>query len=183
MEFVRQNIPDIFLIKPTVSTDKRGNFSETFRQDLFDQAVGREIRFIQDNESTSYKGVLRGLHYQSPPFEQSKLVRVLDGEVLDVAVDIRSSSPTYGKHVAVKLTSKNKNQLFIPSGCAHGFIVLSDIAVFSYKVDNYFSLENDYGISANDDNLNIDWILPLEDRLQSKKDILLPMLANLKTPF
>jgi dTDP-4-dehydrorhamnose 3,5-epimerase len=183
MKFVKQSIPDVLLIEPTSFVDERGSFMESFRQDIFDSAVGHHINFVQDNESKSIKGVLRGLHYQLPPFSQSKLVRVLDGEVLDVAVDIRSTSPTYGKHVAVILSSSNKKQLFIPKGFAHGFIVLSDNAVFSYKVDNYYSSKNDRGIFANDLMLNIDWILPVEDQLMSKKDMLLPNFSSTLAPL
>lgn len=183
MRFIELHIPNVLLIEPTINTDERGYFAETFRQDLLDAAVGYHVNFIQDNESMSCKGVLRGLHFQLPPYDQSKLVRVLDGEVLDVAVDIRSNSPSYGQHVAVKLNSKNKNQLFIPKGFAHGFVVLSDTAFFSYKVDSHYSNEHDRGIAADDKNLNIDWILPTQEQLLSQKDRLLPSFKDLKTPF
>jgi dTDP-4-dehydrorhamnose 3,5-epimerase len=183
VEFVKQTIPDVLLIEPTIYGDERGFFMESFRQDLFDAAVGHHISFIQDNESRSIKGVLRGLHYQLPPFAQSKLVRVLEGEVLDVAVDIRSTSPTFGQHVAVKLSGANKKQLFVPKGFAHGFVVLSDTAVFSYKVDNYYSPENDRGIAANDVVLNIDWLVPGEEQLTSEKDMDLPSFSAIGTPF
>jgi len=139
MKFVPQPISDVILIEPTVHGDSRGYFMESFRHDLFEDGVGKQVNFVQDNESKSCKGVLRGLHYQLPPFAQAKLVRVIEGEVLDIAVDIRKSSATFGQYVAVELTSQNKHQLFVPSGFAHGFIVLSDAAVFSYKVDNYYS--------------------------------------------
>lgn len=183
MDFLKQTIPGLLLIQPKSFGDERGYFAEMFRQDLFDAAVGHHVRFIQDNESKSSKGVLRGLHYQLPPFAQSKLVRVLDGEVLDVAVDIRLDSPTFGKHLAVKLTGENKKQLFMPQGFAHGFIVLSDSAVFSYKVDNYYSPENDCGIAAHDTDLNIDWELAVKEQILSEKDMQLPSFLELQSPF
>ena len=138
MEFIKQAIPDVILIKPTVYDDNRGYFIETFRQDLFEEAIGYKVNFIQDNESKSTIGVLRGLHYQLSPYAQAKLVRVIKGSVLDIAVDIRKSSPTFGNHIAAKLTGENKHQLFVPHGFAHGFVVLSNTATFDYKVDNYY---------------------------------------------
>lgn len=183
MKFVKQIIPDIFTIEPVIYGDDRGFFLESFRQDLLDSEVGHHVSFVQDNESKSIKGVLRGLHYQLPPFTQSKLVRVLEGEVLDVAVDIRSASHTFGQHVAVKLSGSNKKQLFVPKGFAHGFVVLSDTAVFAYKVDNYYSSEHDRGINANDPNLNIDWLTPQDNRIMSVKDMNLPSLSKVSSPF
>ena len=178
MEFIKQAIPDVILIKPTVHGDNRGYFIETFRQDLFEEAIGYKVNFIQDNESKSTIGVLRGLHYQLPPYAQAKLVRVIKGSVLDIAVDIRKSSPTFGNHIAAKLTGENKHQLFVPHGFAHGFVVLSNTATFAYKVDNYYSPEYDRGIAFDDDELNIDWILPIEKIQLSLKDKSQPKLAN-----
>ena len=183
MKFTPQSIPDVVLIEPTVYGDNRGYFVETFRQDLFEDAVGYKINFVQDNESKSTKGVLRGLHYQLPPYTQAKLVRVIEGSVLDVAVDIRKSSPTFGQHVAVELTAENKHQLFVPHGFAHGFIVLSDSAAFAYKVDNYYAPEHDRGIAFDDKELAIDWQLPLEALQLSDKDKAHPSLANAKDLF
>lgn len=179
MVFVKQSIPDVLLIKPKVHGDHRGYFVETFRQDKFEEAVGFKVNFCQDNESKSTIGVLRGLHFQLPPFAQSKLVRVIEGEVLDVAVDIREGSPTFGQHVAVRLTGENKHQLFIPRGFAHGFVVLSDSAIFSYKVDNYYSPECDRGLAFNDPALRIDWGLPLDQLKLSEKDLTQPLLEML----
>ncbi len=178
MKFIPQHIPDIILIEPIVHGDDRGRFVETFRQDLLENSIGYRVNFIQDNESSSIKGVLRGLHYQLPPYAQTKLVRVISGHVLDVAVDIRKKSPTFGQHVAVELTDKNRHQLFIPHGFAHGFVVLSNTATFAYKVDNYYSPKYDRGIAFDDDKLNIDWILPIEKIQLSSKDKYQPKLAN-----
>ena len=183
LKFIPQTIPDVILIKPTVREDNRGFFLETFRQDLFEEALGYKVNYIQDNESKSTKGVLRGLHYQLPPFSQIKLVRVIDGRVLDVSVDIRKSSPTFGQHVAVELTAENKHQLFIPSGFAHGFVLLSDSATFAYKVDNYYAPKHDRGIAFDDKDLAIDWKLPHENLQLSDRDKLNPTLANAKELF
>jgi dTDP-4-dehydrorhamnose 3,5-epimerase len=183
LKFTRQSIPDVVLIEPTVHGDNRGYFTETFRQDLFEETVGYQVNFIQDNESKSTKGVLRGLHYQLPPYTQAKLVRVIEGSVLDVAVDIRKSSPTFGQHVAVELTADNKYQLFVPHGFAHGFVVLSDSSTFVYKVDNYYAPDHDRGIVFDDQDLAIDWQLPLEILKLSDKDKIHPSLANAKDLF
>ena len=183
MRFIRQVIPEVVLIEPDVHGDSRGYFAEIFRQDLFEEALGHKVNFVQDNESKSTKGVLRGLHYQIPPYAQAKLVRVVDGAVLDVAVDIRKSSPTFGQHIVVELTSENKHQLFVPRGFAHGFVVLSDSATFAYKVDNYYALECDRGIAFNDSDLNIDWRLPLGVLQLSDKDRNNPTLVNAKDLF
>ena len=183
MKFTPQSIPDVILIEPTVHEDNRGYFVETFRQDLFEEAVGYKVNFIQDNESKSTKGVLRGLHYQLSPYSQAKLVRLIEGRVLDIAVDIRKSSPTFGQHVAAELTSENKHQLFVPHGFAHGFVVLSDSATFAYKVDNYYAPEYDRGIAFDDADLAIDWQLPLEALQLSDKDKTHPTLANAKDLF
>ena len=183
MKFTPQTIPDVILIEPSIHGDNRGYFMETFRQDLFEEATGYKVNFIQDNESKSTKGVLRGLHYQLPPYTQAKLVRVIKGSVLDIAVDIRRSSPTFGQYVAVKLTEENKYQLFVPHGFAHGFVVLSDSATFTYKVDNYYAPKHDRGIAFNDKDLAIDWQLPSEVLQLSDKDKTHPSLANAKDLF
>ncbi|MBT7558298.1 dTDP-4-dehydrorhamnose 3,5-epimerase [Candidatus Woesearchaeota archaeon] len=183
MKFTPQLISDVMLIEPTVYGDDRGYFIETFRQDLFEDAIGYKVNFIQDNESKSTKGVLRGLHYQLPPYTQAKLVRVIKGSVLDVAVDIRRSSPTFGQYVAVELTEENKYQLFVPHGFAHGFVVLSNSATFTYKVDNYYAPKHDRGIAFNDKDLAIDWQLPSEVLQLSDKDKTHPSLVNAKDLF
>jgi dTDP-4-dehydrorhamnose 3,5-epimerase len=183
LKFAPQLIPEVVLIKPTVHGDNRGYFMESFRQDLFEEAIGYKVNFIQDNESKSTKGVLRGLHYQLPPYAQAKLVRVIEGSVLDVAVDIRKSSTTFGQYVTAELTAENKHQLFVPHGFAHGFVVLSDSATFTYKVDNYYAPEHDRGIAFDDNDLDIDWQLPLELLQLSDKDKSHPALANAKDLF
>ena len=183
MKFIPQAIPEVILIEPKVHGDHRGYFVETFRQDKFEAALGYKVNFCQDNESKSTQGVLRGLHFQLPPFAQSKLVRVIEGEVLDVAVDIRQGSPTYGQHVAAHLTEQNKHQLFIPRGFAHGFLVLSETATFAYKVDNYYSPECDRGLAFDDPALNIDWQLPKEQLKLSEKDQKQPGLVKLGLCF
>jgi len=184
VKFIPQTIPDILLIEPKVHSDERGYFVETFRQDLLDKALGYKVNFTQDNESKSTsKGVLRGLHFQSPPFTQNKLVRVVKGEVLDVAVDIRRNSPTFGKYVSVELSEKNKKQLFVPGGFAHGFIVLSEGAIFAYKVDAYYSAEHEEGIAYNDKDLNIDWRFVEKEIILSKADQNYSSLADNKKLF
>ena len=183
MKFTPQSVPDVILIEPVMHGDNRGYFMESFRQDLFEDTLGYKVTFIQDNESKSTKGVLRGLHYQLPPFAQAKLVRVTEGKVLDVAVDIRKSSPTFGQHVVAELSAENQYQLFVPRGFAHGFVVLSEIAIFTYKVDNYFAPEHDRGIAFDDKNLSIDWQLPLDILQLSDKDKTHPLLANTKDFF
>jgi len=183
VEFISQSIPEIILIKPTVHGDERGYFCESFRQDQFQETIGFPVHFIQENESRSSKGVLRGLHFQRPPYAQSKLVRVLDGKVLDLVVDIRCGGPTYGKHVAVELSAKNKHQLWIPRGFAHGFVVLSDFAIFAYKIDNYYAPDQDCGIAFDDPQLNIDWKFPHEKLILSNKDLQLSTLYQLEEFF
>ena len=178
MKFTPQSIADVVLIQPIFHGDDRGYFVETFRQDLFEKVVGYQVNFVQDNESKSTKGVLRGLHYQLPPYTQAKLVRVIEGSVLDVAVDIRKSSPTFGQHVAVELTGENKRQLFVPHGFAHGFVVLSDSATFAYKVDNYYAPDHDRGIAFDDVRLNIDWELTIQELQLSDKDKTHPNLSD-----
>ncbi len=183
MTFTRTAIPDVVIIEPTVHGDSRGYFVETFRQDKLEEFLGYQINFCQDNESKSSKGVLRGLHYQLPPHAQTKLVRVIHGRVLDVAVDIRKNSPTFGKYVAVELSGENKKQLLIPRGFTHGFVVLEDDTVFAYKVDNYYSPECDRGIAFDDKNLNIDWILKKEELNLSAKDTKQPNLNETNDLF
>jgi dTDP-4-dehydrorhamnose 3,5-epimerase len=183
MQFIAQAIPDVFVIEPKVHGDHRGYFVETFRQDKFEAAVGYKINFVQDNESKSSKGVLRGLHFQLAPHAQSKLVRVIEGCVLDVAVDIRKGSPTFGQHVAVELSGDNKKQMFIPRGFAHAFVVLTDTATFAYKVDNYYSPECDRGLAFDDKALNIDWKLDAKSLLLSEKDTKQPSLKALADCF
>jgi dTDP-4-dehydrorhamnose 3,5-epimerase len=183
LKFIPQSIADVILIKPTIYGDDRGYFIETFRQDLLEETIGYKVNFVQDNESKSLKGVLRGLHFQLPPYTQAKLVRVIEGSVLDVAVDIRKSSPTFGQYVSVKLTEQNKYQLFVPHGFAHGFVVLSDSATFAYKVDNYYSPEHDRGIVFNDEQLKIDWQLSVKELQLSDKDKQLPLFRSIESPF
>lgn len=178
MTFTRTAIPDVILCEPTIHGDKRGYFIETFRQDKLESFLGFKVHFCQDNESKSSKGVLRGLHYQLPPAAQTKLVRVIQGSVLDVAVDIRKGSPTFGKYVSVRLTANNKKQLFVPRGFAHAFVVLEDNTIFAYKVDNYYSPENDRGIAYNDASISIDWGIDTTQLKLSEKDTKQPNLQN-----
>lgn len=180
MKFTRTKISDVVICEPKVFGDERGYFFESFRQDKLDDFLGYKINFCQDNESKSTYGVLRGLHYQLPPFAQTKLVRVISGSVLDVAVDIRKDSKTFGEHVAVELSSENKKQLLVPRGFAHGFLVLSDKATFSYKVDNYYNKESEGGIAFNDQSLNIDWEILSEDFNLSEKDLIQPLFKDAK---
>ncbi|RZV18375.1 dTDP-4-dehydrorhamnose 3,5-epimerase [Aliarcobacter butzleri] len=183
MIFLKTSIPDVIIIEPKVHGDARGYFVETFRADKLEEFIGYKINFCQDNESKSSKGVLRGLHYQLAPFAQTKLVRVIKGKVLDVAVDIRKNSPTFGKYVAVLLSAENKKQLLVPRGFAHGFVVLEDDTVFAYKVDNYYSPECDRGIAYDDESLNIDWILKKEELNLSEKDTKQPKLNETNDLF
>ena len=183
MTFTRTAIPDVVIIEPKVHGDSRGYFVETFVSNKLEEFLGYQINFCQDNESKSSKGVLRGLHYQLPPHAQTKLVRVIHGRVLDVAVDIRKNSPTFGKYVAVELSGENKKQLLIPRGFAHGFVVLEDDTIFAYKVDNYYSPECDRGIAFDDKNLNIDWILNHDELNLSAKDIKQPKLNETNDLF
>lgn len=178
MNFIRTEIPDVVIIEPVVHGDERGYFVETFRADKLEAFLGYSINFCQDNESKSTRGVLRGLHYQLAPDAQTKLVRVIQGSVLDVAVDIRKDSPTFGQHVAVELTGENKRQLLVPRGFAHGFVVLEDDTVFSYKVDSYYSPENDRGVAFDDKDLKIDWQIPHAELKLSEKDTKQPRLKE-----
>jgi dTDP-4-dehydrorhamnose 3,5-epimerase len=179
MIVTKTKIPDVLIFEPSVFGDERGYFMETFRLDEIQKHIGN-VNFVQDNESYSEYGVLRGLHFQRPPFTQSKLVRVMQGKVLDVAVDIRIDSPTFGEHVAVLLTGENKKQLWVPQGFAHGFVVLSKTAQFAYKCDNYYSPTHDGGIMWDDSALKIDWQLPLEDVRLSGKDKTQKSLEEIK---
>jgi dTDP-4-dehydrorhamnose 3,5-epimerase len=183
MQFTRTKIEDVVIIEPKVHGDDRGYFVETFRADKLEEFLGFKLNFGQDNESKSSKGVLRGLHYQLPPHAQTKLVRVIQGRVLDVAVDIRRNSPTFGQHVAVELSAENKKQLLVPRGFAHGFVVLEDDTIFAYKVDNYYSPECDRGIAFDDKSLNIDWILKKEELKLSDKDTKQPKLNETNDLF
>jgi dTDP-4-dehydrorhamnose 3,5-epimerase len=179
MKFTRLEIPEVILCEPKILSDERGYFSETFRQDKLEEFLGFSVNFCQENESKSTFGVLRGLHYQTNPYAQTKLVRVLQGAVLDVSVDLRKNSPTFGKHVAIELSEENKSQILIPKGFAHGFIVLSKEAVLAYKVDNYYHQGSERGIAYNDNSLAIDWKLKSEDIKVSAKDANQVLLKNL----
>lgn len=176
MNIIPAELEGVFIIEPKVFGDERGYFVETYRQDVLDKALNFPLTFIQDNESKSGYGVLRGLHYQLPPFAQTKLVRVIEGSVLDVVVDIRKGSPTFGQHITVELSGQNKRQLLIPRGFAHGFVVSSETAVFAYKVDNYYAPDYDRGIAFDDPELNIDWGIEKSKLQLSAKDQRQPFL-------
>ena len=182
MEVIKTDIEGLVIIEPKVFKDARGYFFESFSQREFEEKV-RKVNFVQDNESMSSYGVMRGLHFQRPPYSQSKLVRCVKGSVLDVAVDIRKGSPTYGKHVAVLLTEDNHRQFFVPRGFAHGFAVLSETAVFQYKCDNFYAPAADGGINIKDESLGIDWQIPVESAVLSEKDIKHLCLADFDSPF
>ena len=182
MNVISTNIDGVVIIEPRVFEDARGYFFESFSQREFNEKVS-PVDFVQDNESKSSFGVIRGLHFQRPPYTQSKLVRCVKGAVLDVAVDIRKESPTYGRHVAVELTEDNHRQLFIPKGFAHGFAVLSDIAVFQYKCDEFYHPESEGGISLLDSELGIDWKIPTDKAILSPKDTKHPLFKDFITPF
>ena len=183
MKFTRTKIEDVVIIEPQIHGDDRGYFVETFRADKIKEFLGYKMNFCQDNESKSSRGVLRGLHYQLAPKAQTKLVRVIQGKVLDIAVDIRKDSPTFGQYVSVELTSENKKQLLVPRGFAHGFVVLEDDTIFAYKVDNYYSLENDRGIAFDDKDLSIDWMLDTNELKLSAKDRVQPNLCETQDIF
>lgn len=182
MKIIKTEIEGVVIIEPRIFTDARGYFFESFSERDFCKEV-MEVRFVQDNESKSSYGVMRGLHFQCPPFSQSKLVRVIKGAVLDVAVDIRKGSPTYGKHVAVELTEDNHRQFFVPRGFAHGFAVLSDEAIFQYKCDNFYTPEADGGINILDKSLGIDWRIPICKAILSEKDMSHSLLKDFDSPF
>ena len=187
MNIIKTAIDGILIIEPRIFEDARGYFFESFSQREFDEKVapilGHTVTFVQDNESKSSYGVMRGLHFQRPPFTQSKLVRCVKGAVLDVAVDIRKGSPTYGQHVAVELTEENHRQFFISKGFAHGFAVLSETAVFQYKCDEFYHPESEGGISILDEALNIDWRIPTDKAILSDKDTKHPLLKDFDSPF
>ncbi len=182
MQIIKTDIEGVFILKPHIFNDERGYFFESFSARKFEEKVAKTT-FIQDNESKSSYGVVRGLHFQKPPFAQSKLVRVIKGAVLDVAVDIRKNSPTYGKYIAVELTEENKLQLFIPRGFAHGFSVLSNEAIFQYKCDNFYNKESEGSILWNDEILNIDWKIPKEKIILSEKDKNSQAFKSFLSPF
>ena len=182
MEVIKTAIEGLVIIEPKIFKDARGYFFESFSQREFEEKV-RKVNFVQDNESMSSYGVMRGLHFQRPPFTQSKLIRCTKGKVLDVAVDIRKGSPTYGQHVAVELSEENHRQVFIPRGFAHGFSVLSQEAIIQYKCDNFYAPEADGGISIKDDSLGIDWQIPIENAILSEKDIKHLCLKDFDSPF
>ena len=182
MKVIETKIPGLLIIEPRVFRDERGYFFESYSQRDFEAQVG-DVHFVQDNESMSTRGVIRGLHFQRPPFTQTKLVRVVSGTVLDIAVDIRKGSPTYGQHVAVELSGENQRQFFIPKGFAHGFAVLSDTAVFQYKCDEFYHPEADGGIQLDDPPLGIDWRIPTAEAIRSQKDLTLPLLSEIDNPF
>ena len=182
MEVIKTAIDGVVIIEPKVFKDQRGYFFESFSQREFEAKV-RKINFVQDNESMSSYGVMRGLHFQRPPYTQSKLVRCVKGKVLDVAVDIRKGSPTYGQHVAVELSEDNHRQFFVPRGFAHGFAVLTDTAVFQYKCDNFYAPQADGGISIKDESLGIDWKIPTDMVILSEKDTLHSCLKDFDSPF
>lgn len=182
MNYIHTAIEGPVILEPRVFSDTRGYFFESFRQEEFDREVG-PTQFVQDNESRSVRGVVRGLHFQKPPFTQAKLVRVVRGTVLDVAVDIRKGSPTFGQHIAVELSEENHRMLFIPHGFAHGFSVLSDVAVFQYKCDNYYAPQAEGAIAWDDPALNIDWRIAKDERILSEKDAHHPLLSDADIPF
>ena len=182
MKFVNTPIEGLVIIEPTVFEDDRGCFSESYNKKKFEKAIGN-VSFVQDNESKSSRGVLRGLHFQKPPYAQAKLVRCIKGRVLDIAVDIRDGSDTYGEHITVELSGENKKQVFIPRGFAHGFLVLSNTAIISYKVDNSYAPTYDKGIRWDDPTLNIQWGVNEHDVLVSEKDAKLPFFSEFETPF
>ncbi len=182
MNIIQTSIAGVVIIEPRLFKDDRGYFFESFSEREFNAQI-REVKFVQDNESMSSYGVMRGLHFQRPPYTQSKLVRCVKGAVLDVAVDIRKGSPTYGQHVAVELTEENHRQFFVPRGFAHGFAVLSKTAIFQYKCDNFYHPEADGGISILDNSLGIDWHIPTDHAILSEKDTKHPLLKNFDSPF
>ena len=182
MIFTKTNLNDVFIIEPNVFGDSRGYFLESFNLSRFEENI-HPIKFIQDNESKSKRGVLRGLHFQNPPYNQAKLVRCISGSVMDVVLDIRLGSPTYGKHLSIELSGENKRQLFVPKGFAHGFVVLSESATFAYKVDNKFEPNFDSGLSWDDSDLKIDWGISKENIQLSEKDKNLQLFKDFKSPF
>ena len=179
MKAIETKLKGCFILEPNVFKDTRGYFFESFNQNTFNDLIGEEINFVQDNESFSSKGVLRGLHFQTGNDAQAKLVRAVKGTVLDVVVDMRKDSPTFAEHFSIELSEENKTQLFVPRGFAHGFIVLSDMAIFSYKCNNFYNKASEQGLRYDDPSLGVDWILPEEDFIVSDKDLVLPTLSNI----
>lgn len=180
MEFIETKLKGCFILEPNIIKDERGFFMESFNEQTFEKGTGQKVHFVQDNQSYSSKGVLRGLHYQTGVHAQAKLVRVLNGEVLDVAVDIRPESETYGQHISIVLSGDNQKQFFVPRGFAHGFLVLSEKATFFYKCDNFYNKESEGGIKYNDAELNIDWQFDTDKLIISEKDQLLPNFKSAK---
>ena len=180
MTFTETKLKGCFILEPKIIKDERGYFMESFNEKTFQEGIGQKVTFVQDNQSFSTRGVLRGLHYQSGEHAQAKLVRVLQGEVLDVAVDLRPNSETYGQYEAVLLSSENQKQFFVPRGFAHGFLVLSETATFFYKCDNFYNKESEGGLIYNDETLNINWDFPSQDLIISEKDQVLPNIQNTK---
>ncbi|MCO5383602.1 MAG: dTDP-4-dehydrorhamnose 3,5-epimerase [Methanosarcina barkeri] len=183
MKLIKTKIEDLLILEPKVFTDSRGYFFESYNKKTLEALIGKEYNFVQDNESKSSYGVIRGLHYQLAPYNQAKLVRVLEGKVYDAAVDLRKGSPTFGEWVGVELSAENKRQFLIPRGFAHGYSVLSETAVFTYKCDEYYHPEAEAGIVYSDPSIGIDWKIPEEDAKLSEKDKLLPELKNIKINF
>lgn len=182
MEFKKTKIEGVYILEPRVFKDARGYFFESYSKKEFESAIGK-VDFVQDNESCSSKGVIRGMHFQKPPYSQAKLVRCVVGKVLDVAIDLRKDSPTYGQHVAVELSEENHKQFFIPKGFAHGFEVISDVAVFQYKCDEYYHPETEGGIDAFDPELGIEWQTSIDDAIISDKDKKHPKISQFSSPF
>lgn len=180
MDFIATTLDGCYIVEPKIIIDERGYFMESFNENTFQERIKQKVHFVQDNQSVSSKGVLRGLHYQTGQHAQAKLVRVIKGEVLDVAVDIRPESPTFGKYEAVILSGENQKQFFVPRGFAHGFLVLSDTALFFYKCDNFYNKESEGGIIFNDETINIDWKFPIEEMIISEKDKIQPTIGNAK---
>lgn len=180
MKATETKLKGCFILEPNVFKDSRGYFFESFNQNKFNALIGQEVNFVQDNESFSSKGVLRGLHFQTGDYAQAKLARVVKGTVLDVVVDMRKESPTFSKHFSIELSEDNKRQLFVPRGFAHGFIVLSETAIFSYKCDNFYNKPSEKGLRYDDPSLAIDWRLPTKEFIVSEKDLVLPTLSNIE---
>ena len=178
MNVIKTEIEGLLILEPKIFGDSRGYFYESYNKQRFEEVTGLNINFVQDNQSKSCYGVLRGLHFQKPPYAQSKLVRCVKGQILDISVDIRKSSPTFGKYAAVELTEDNHRQLFIPHGFAHGFVVLSDEAIFQYKCDNFYHKESEGAVAWNDPEINIDWTIPFDDVILSDKDKVNPLLKD-----
>ena len=183
MNVIKTEIEGLLILEPKIFGDSRGYFYESYNKQRFEEVTGLNINFVQDNQSKSCYGVLRGLHFQKPPYAQSKLVRCVKGQILDISVDIRKSSPTFGKYVAVELSEDNHRQLFIPHGFAHGFVVLSEEAIFQYKCDNFYHKESEGALAWNDPEINIDWTIPFEDVILSDKDKVNPLLKDAEWLF